>query len=55
MKVAESLGIKYSTAKTLVRNYKFIEEEKDEDMVQALVRDFEKGKRPRRRCSYQLI
>lgn len=32
-----------------------MEEEENETMVQALVKDFETKSRPRKRCTYQLV
>jgi hypothetical protein len=49
------LGIKYSTAKTLTRNYKAIPEEQNTALVDTLCDQFEKKTRARRRCSYRAI
>ena len=53
--IARKLGIKYSTAKTLIRNYKALPEESNRELVQALCADFEKKHRYRKRCSYRVI
>lgn len=55
MQIAKRLGIKYSTAKTLTRNYKAIPEEQNTALVNSLCDQFDKKSRARRRCSYRMI
>lgn len=55
MQIAKRLGIKYSTAKTLTRNYKAIPEEQNTTLVNSLCDQFDKKSRARRRCSYRMI
>lgn len=55
MQIAKRLGIKYSTAKTLARNYKAIPEELNPDFVNTICEEFDHKTRPRIRCGYRMI
>jgi hypothetical protein len=53
--MARQLGIKYSTAKTLVRNYRDIFEREDEAVVRAACQEFSDQSQPKKRCGYAAI
>ncbi len=53
--IAKKLGIKYSTAKTLLRNYKGIYELEDKELVRTLCLDFNNKKLAKKRCGYASI
>lgn len=49
------MGIKYSTAKTLLRNYKGIYELEDKELVRTICLDFNNKKLAKKRCGYASI
>jgi hypothetical protein len=52
IQVANQLGIKYSTAKTLLRNYRQIYEQTDKTLIRTLLNEHKNKEKSKVRCSY---
>lgn len=50
--MAKKLGIKYSTAKTLVRNYRGIYEFENKELVRAVCLEYNSKRLAKKRCGY---
>lgn len=55
MQIAKNLGLKYSTAKTLIRNYKGTPEEKNQELMTRICEPFDHIKQTKKRCTYRYI